>query len=134
MEIRAIAAASTDAGGDEGLCRDDRPTDREGRPSGEEKAGKSSLTECEMEETSTGHREVPCVKEENKGARGMPRLLEAKKDVTSCEKLRGGANGLGSGDIRMGEPAGLRVRHSADAEGERRELKHLSSGRRREQQ
>jgi len=26
-----------------------------------------------------------------KGARGMPRLPEAMKDVTSCEKLRGGA-------------------------------------------
>jgi len=24
----------------------------------------------------------------------MPRLSEAKKDVTSCEKLRGGANNL----------------------------------------
>jgi hypothetical protein len=27
-----------------------------------------------------------------KGARGMPRLSEAKKDVISCEKLRGLAN------------------------------------------
>ena len=27
-----------------------------------------------------------------KGAWGMPRLPEAKKDVTSCEKPRGGAN------------------------------------------
>jgi hypothetical protein len=26
-----------------------------------------------------------------KGVRGMPRLLEAKKDVPSCEKLRGSA-------------------------------------------
>ena len=34
----------------------------------------------------------------------MPRLSEATKDVTSCEKLRGGANILGSADIRMGEP------------------------------
>ena len=31
-------------------------------------------------------------------------LSEAKKDVTSCEKLRGGANILRSADIRMGEP------------------------------
>jgi hypothetical protein len=29
--------------------------------------------------------------EVNKGARGMPRLSEAKKDVTSCEKLWGSA-------------------------------------------
>ena len=28
----------------------------------------------------------------NKGKRWMPRLLEAKKDVTSCEKLGGGAH------------------------------------------
>ena len=28
-------------------------------------------------------------KKVSKGARGMPRLLEAKKDVLSCEKLRG---------------------------------------------
>ena len=28
----------------------------------------------------------------NKGAWGMPRLSEAKKDVTSCEKPRGEAN------------------------------------------
>ena len=28
----------------------------------------------------------------SKSVRGMPRLSEAKKDVTSCEKLRGGAN------------------------------------------
>ena len=27
-----------------------------------------------------------------KGARGMPRHQEPKKDVTSCEKPRGGAN------------------------------------------
>ena len=30
-------------------------------------------------------------KEVNKGARWMPRLSQAKKDVTSCEKPRGGA-------------------------------------------
>ena len=31
-------------------------------------------------------------KEVNKSVRGMPRLPEARKDVISCEKLRGGAN------------------------------------------
>ena len=31
-------------------------------------------------------------KEVQKGERGMPRLLEATKDVVSCEKLRGFAN------------------------------------------
>lgn len=34
----------------------------------------------------------------------MPRLSEAKKDVTSCEKLRGGANNFRSADVRMGQP------------------------------
>ena len=32
------------------------------------------------------------LKEVNKGVWGMPRLSEAKKDVISCEKLRGTAN------------------------------------------
>ena len=32
------------------------------------------------------------LKEVNKGVWGMPRLSEAKKDVISCEKLRGFAN------------------------------------------
>ena len=31
-------------------------------------------------------------KKVRKGVWGMPRLLEAKKDVVSCEKLRGFAN------------------------------------------
>ena len=31
-------------------------------------------------------------KEVSKGVWGMPRLSEAKKDVVSCEKLRGSAN------------------------------------------
>ena len=31
---------------------------------------------------------------ERKGGRRMPRLWEAKKDVISCEKPRGGANNL----------------------------------------
>jgi len=33
-------------------------------------------------------------REVTKGVWRMPRLSEAKKDVTSCEKLRGGANNL----------------------------------------
>ena len=32
------------------------------------------------------------IKEVSKGVWGMPRLSEAKKDVISCEKLRGSAN------------------------------------------
>ena len=42
----------------------------------------------------------------DKGAWGMPRLSEAKKDVTSCEKPWRGANTLRPADIRMGQPAG----------------------------
>ena len=34
----------------------------------------------------------------------MPRLSEAKKDVLSCDKLRGAAQELRSADFRMGEP------------------------------
>ena len=34
----------------------------------------------------------------------MPRHMEAMKDVISCDKLRGGANNLCSGDFRMGKP------------------------------
>ena len=41
----------------------------------------------------------------------MPRLSEAKKDVTSCEKPRGSANNYRSVDIRMGEPDILKIYH-----------------------
>ena len=34
----------------------------------------------------------------------MPRLSEAKKDVTSCEKPRLGANTRLPADVRMGQP------------------------------
>ena len=33
----------------------------------------------------------------------MPRYMAPRKDVISCEKLRGGANILRSADIRMRE-------------------------------
>ncbi len=35
---------------------------------------------------------VPAAEKVKKGAWRMPWLLEAKKDVISCDKLRGGAN------------------------------------------
>ena len=43
---------------------------------------------------STTNTEVEKVRSRKvtKGVWRMPRLSEAKKDVTSCEKLRGGAN------------------------------------------
>ena len=34
----------------------------------------------------------------------MPWHRKSKKDAASCDKLRGGANGLRSGDLRMGKP------------------------------
>ena len=39
-----------------------------------------------------------------KSARGMPWHQEPMKDVTSCDKPRGGANIHRSGDFRMGKP------------------------------
>ena len=39
-----------------------------------------------------------------KSARGMPWHQEPTKDVISCEKPRGAANKLRSGDVRMGKP------------------------------
>ena len=45
----------------------------------------------------------------------MPRLLEAKKDVTSCEKPRGLANTNRSEDIRMGQPDKLKAYHRCKA-------------------
>jgi hypothetical protein len=63
----------------------------------------------------------------------MPWLSEAMKDVISCDKLRGGANNLRSGDFRMGQP----IRCLADirliAGSKPGELKHLSTRRKRKQ-
>ena len=66
------------------------------------------------------------VKEVMKGVWGMPRLSEAKKDVISCDKLRGGAN---SRYIRR-FPNG--ATHHAEGmvpsnRSKLRELKHLST-------
>ena len=44
-----------------------------------------------------------------KGLRRMPWYMAPKKDVTSCEKLRGGANIQRSADIRMRELSTRRV-------------------------
>jgi hypothetical protein len=41
----------------------------------------------------------------------MPRLLQAKKDVISCEKLRGLAHTIRSANIRMGQPDMLKTYH-----------------------
>ena len=61
--------------------------------------------------------------------------MAPKKDVTSCEKLRGAANEQRSADIRMRERTASNVAVSYDetivVRGEPRELKHLSTGRKR---
>lgn len=48
------------------------------------------------------------------------------------EMLRGGAGGRGSGGIRMGQPARGTPGHRERSRGEPRELKHLSTARKRE--
>jgi hypothetical protein len=63
----------------------------------------------------------------------MPWYREAMKDVISCEKPRVGANNLRSVDIRMGQPgpgnAGSSWHYMPGSE--RREVKHLSTFRKR---
>ena len=61
----------------------------------------------------------------------MPRLSEAKKDVISCEKLRGLAHTSRSVDIRMGQPNTLKMYYSNLLESKPGELKHLSTRRKR---
>ena len=72
-----------------------------------------------------------------KSARGMPWHQEPKKDVTSCDKLRGGANNRRSGDFRMGKPGRAilcqRALNKIGVRGEPPELKHLSRARKRNQ-
>ena len=59
----------------------------------------------------------------------MPWRWEPTKDVVSCEKPRGAANRLRSGDIRMGKPAaGNAAAYACEyivCVRERGELKHL---------
>ena len=68
--------------------------------------------------------------EGDKGGRRMPRLPEAMKDAASCEKARGTASRYRSVRVRMGQPGGLEARHTEQV-GERGELKHLSTRRKR---
>ena len=61
--------------------------------------------QAETREASTERVEVcATIGQANKSARGMPWHQEPKKDVISCEKPRGAANELRSGDVRMGKP------------------------------
>ena len=47
------------------------------------------MTDLRMRKGLLSCRRIGGKKKVSKGVRGMPRLLEAKKDVLSCEKLRG---------------------------------------------
>ena len=62
----------------------------------------------------------------------MPGYREAKKDVISCEKPREGAHDLRSVAVRMGQPGPGNAGSSWRKPGsERREVKHLSTFRKR---
>ena len=62
----------------------------------------------------------------------MPWHDKATKDVISCEKPRVGANDHRSVDIRMGQPGSGNAESSCIyVGGERREVKHLSTSRKR---
>jgi len=62
----------------------------------------------------------------------MPRYEPAKKDVASCEKPRGAASERRSGGVRMGKP-GAGDTASPREGSQPRELKHLSTWRKRNQ-
>ena len=51
------------------------------------------------------------INQANKSIGRMPRHQAPKKDVASCEKLRGAASRLRTVDIRMGKPGGEKPRH-----------------------
>ncbi len=61
----------------------------------------------------------------------MPGYREAKKDVISCEKPREGAHDRRSVDVRMGKPGSGNAESPRFTRGKRRELKHLSTFRKR---
>jgi len=72
-----------------------------------------------------------------KGTRWMPWRREAMKDVASCDKPRGAASRLRSGDVRMGKPVqGHTWSPLPESIGERSprgEVNHLSTLRKRKQ-
>ena len=62
----------------------------------------------------------------------MPWHDKAKKDVISCDKPRVGANDHSTVDFRMGQPGSGNAESSCfRVGGKRREVKHLSTSRRR---
>jgi hypothetical protein len=73
----------------------------------------------------------------NKGSWWMPWHQQRKKDAAGCEKPRGAASEQRSVDIRMGQPILRKVRilyaESIGIQGGPREVKHLSTWRKRNQ-
>ena len=67
----------------------------------------------------------------------MPWHQKAMKDVVTCDKPRKDGNGLRPGDLLMGQPvpgnAGTLHTESIGMQGQRGELKHLSTPRKRKQ-
>ena len=65
----------------------------------------------------------------------MPRHIQLMKDAVNGETLRGVVNRQRSGDIRMGEPVTSNVvtLHTEVCKKKPRELKHLSTWRKRKQ-
>ena len=67
----------------------------------------------------------------------MPWRKQAMKDVVSCDKPRGDANNLRSGDFRMGKPKpcehGLSYRKYIAVGSKPGEVNHLSTRRKRKQ-
>ncbi len=65
----------------------------------------------------------------------MPWRSEAMKDVVACEKFRRAGNKLRLGNVRMGKPTAQAVFQSEyiGLEGKLRELKYLSTWRKRNQ-
>ena len=67
-----------------------------------EKSAKNLENYIDIEKANKEKKQT--IGQDNKGIRRMPWHQESKKDGTSTEMLRGVANRLRSGDIRMGEP------------------------------
>jgi hypothetical protein len=75
----------------------------------------SRWTVLALEASDRGLEELKRSGEENQANKSigrMPRHQAPKKDVASCEKLRGAASGQRTVDIRMGKPGGQKVRHA----------------------
>ena len=83
--------------------RDNAFGERVVRPMGEERE-RISGTSCTGSSTGGRVRSGELVGQAIKCTRWMPRHRPAKKDVASCEKPRGAASKLRSGDVRLGKP------------------------------